>query len=74
MVRAVRGYVAGSAYVDPILCESVCVASERNIVGFLRGRFGVVDWRVVELFTRGEGLSDPRGSGSLQMVEEDDVR
>lgn len=73
MVRAVRGYVAGSAYVDPLLGESVCVVSEHRLASFLRGRFGVVDWRIVELFTRGEVLSNPRGEGSLQMVEEDDV-
>jgi len=71
MVRAVRGYVAGSAYVDTLLGESVCVVNEHRLAGFLRWRFGVVDWRIVELFTKGEVLSNPRGEGSLQVVEEE---
>ncbi len=71
MVQAVRGYVAGCAYVDPLLGESVCVVGERRLAEFLRWRFGVVDWRVVEMFTKGEILSNPRGEGSLQMVEEE---
>ena len=71
MIVAVRGFVAGSAFVDPLAGESVCLVSESGVAGFLRERFGAVDWRVVELFTRGEVLSDPRGCGSLQRVEDD---
>ena len=71
MVGAVRGFVASSAFVDPLAGESVCLVSESGVAGFLRERFGAVDWRVVELFTRGEVLSDPRGGGSLQRVEDD---
>ena len=72
MVRAVRGYVAGSAYVDTLLGESVCVVNEHRLAGFLRWRFGVVDWRIVEMFTKGEVLSDPLGRGSLQKVDDDE--
>ena len=73
MVRAVRGYVAGCAYVDRGLGESVCVADEAMVSRYLRSRFGAVDWRVAEMFTCGEVLSDQRGLGSLQRVEDDDV-
>jgi hypothetical protein len=73
MVAAVRGCVASTAFVDPRLGESVCVLGEREIAGVLRDRFGAVDWRVVESFTRGEVLSDPRGRGSLQRVEDDET-
>lgn len=72
MVAAVRGYVAGCAYVDPLINESICYVGERQIAGFLRSRFGAVDYRVVELFTRGEVLSDTRGEGSLQKVEDEE--
>ena len=71
MVGAVRGFVAGSAFVDSLAGESVCVVGEGGVAGFLRERFGAVDWRVVEMFARGEVLSDPRGCGSLQRVEDD---
>ncbi len=73
MVSAVRGFVASSAYVDPRLGESVCVVGESSIARMLRNRFGAVDWRVVESFTRGEILSSPRGDGSLQRVEDEEI-
>ena len=71
MKRGIRGFIASNAYVDYGLGESINVLFEDDLVSYLHGKYGIVDYRVVYMFTRGEVLSDSRGKGSLQKVDDD---
>ena len=71
MRRSVRGFIASSAFVDYRLGESVNTLLESDLVRHLYDKFGSCDYRIVYQFTRGEVLSDQRGLGTFQRVDDE---
>lgn len=73
MCNSVRGFITSNAFVDYSKGESVNTLIESDIIRYLYGKYGYVDYRVVYRFTRGEVLSDSRGQGTMQRVDLDEA-
>ena len=70
-LRVARGYVSRTAVRDRGLGETVCSVGVDELARYLAETVGGVDWRVVYLFRRGLVLTDSRGRGALQRLEDE---
>jgi len=68
--REAARIISQAAIRDPSIKESVNVLTSGRIAQILQTRFGTFDLRVINRYHLGEVLSDSKGTGTLQRVEE----
>ena len=70
--RYISRLISQQAYRDTRLAESINTLTHRQIETSLLDKYGAVATPYHLRHTRGEVISDSRGEGSLQQIEEDD--
>ena len=62
--------ISQAAIRDPSIKESINILTNGRLAQILQNRFGTFDLRVINRYHLGEVLSDSKGTGTLQRVEE----